>query len=135
MEELPNMLPCVVAELYLLMENQWTIGNKKGLPVSGKAFKIWSWRWDSNPRPADYKTQPYFSTLCKSITCRLRLYQTYLVYILITAPNCFSLVQNWYSGHFDIWQFIKLLKLVNNLLTGLVNTIRQLILSSTIAQP
>jgi hypothetical protein len=31
-------------------------GNKKGLGELPKAFGIWSWRWESNPRPADYKS-------------------------------------------------------------------------------
>jgi hypothetical protein len=30
-------------------------GNKKALRFLVRACFIWSWRWDSNPRPADYK--------------------------------------------------------------------------------
>jgi hypothetical protein len=29
---------------------------KKAFPFPKKPLKSWSWRWDSNPRPADYKS-------------------------------------------------------------------------------
>jgi len=49
--------------LFLECTSSITFGHKKGLRKNLRPFLfIWSWRWESNPRPADYKFEgPLFS--------------------------------------------------------------------------
>jgi hypothetical protein len=52
---------------------------KKGLDLRLNPLKYWSWRWESNPRPADYKS----AALPTELHQRMRVLYTVFLFCLV----------------------------------------------------